>query len=217
MRERPILFSGEMVRAILAGRKTQTRRVVKLGKLRGADADAVIPLSGARLLVPSDGVVMSVPSGGLSRAMQDTILHCPYGKPGDRLWVKETFRDRSAVGQDWRQGVPVEMEASWIEYRADYPDGTGGPWSPSIFMRRTDSRLTLEITDVGVERVQAIHRRDVPAEGLSPCAGCDGYHSRRCTCVDNFRQLWDLINEKRGFGWEKNPWVWVVEFKVMQP
>lgn len=160
MKERPILFSGAMVRAILDGSKTQTRRVCKLDV-----------------------------RGGMPQPELDSLLRCcPYGQPGDRLWVRET----------WAKTYVRQAGAEWFVYatgdnRTDY----GGPWKPSIHMPRAASRITLEITGVRVERLGEISESDARAEGVQSVA--------------EFKELWASIN---GLGsWEANPWVWVVEFR----
>lgn len=192
MEERPILFNGEMVRAILDGRKTMTRRVVKPQPEQDTDCPYHI-------------------GTGIERVART----CPYGKPGDRLWVRETFCDRNNNGE---QIKPL--------YRADgqeYEDGDGWhfepKWKPSIFMPRMYSRITLEITNVRVERLQKINNTDALAEG-TPGAWVEnseypgGYNENQNKAhVFFFRQLWDSINAKRGYGWDANPWVWVVEFE----
>lgn len=198
MKERPIIFSGEMVRAILEGRKTQTRRVIK-----------------------------PQPSGDVGAWPYDdhreNWLVCPYGSQECRLWVRETWRP-FVLGSRFNQEVD-------IEYRADgqkilhHPISSeklekweGGfsdcSWKPSIHMPRWASRITLEITDVRVERVQDITDADAVAEGIDPEE--DKYDGHQVPKV-NFSFLWDSINEKRGFGWDANPWVWVVEFKKVKP
>jgi hypothetical protein len=194
MKERPILFSGAMVRAILDGRKTQTRRVCKLQNA-------------------SDYAY-----GGAMWTDRQQVDRCPYGQPGDRLWVRETWNCIDTGRLTQRQ--------DWVRYRAT--DGEEMRWRPSIFMPRWASRITLEITGVRVERVCDIINLDAYNEGFSSneCDTCDGtgYWSDGEYCEDcsgeghisesgNFRALWDSINAKRGYGWEANPWVWVVEFK----
>lgn len=157
-RERPILFSGPMVRAILGNRKTVTRRIVRNpGRLEG------FMLSGEE---PS---------------------WCPYGGPGDLLWVRETFR------QAYRSAE--------YHYRADAdePEATGC-WRPSIFMPRAACRLFLGVVSVRAERLQDITEEDVEAEGLS------------AVTKDAFAHGWDKINSKRG-PWASNPMVWRVEFR----
>lgn len=205
---RPILFSGAMVHAILEGRKTQTRRVIKpqpeyaqrdgrLLRLEEINPD-LWPTATARLL-PS----------------------CPYGAKGHRLWVRETWAVRS---------LPSGL---WVEYKADGdniplpgPDehdirDEGGKvdlaryatpadhWRPSIHMPRWASRIDIEITGVRVERVQDISEEDAIAEGIPPWDRDPNGVVPRI----GFASLWDSINGERGYGWDANPWVWVVEFR----
>lgn len=210
MRERPILFSGPMVRAILDGRKTQTRRVVK-----GVALDWLEP-SGFSL------EFVAHPENGL----------CPYGQPGDRLWVRETWFELV----DPLTSRPFDPPQ--YAYRATHPDpyectvddGDGGiafnkdgsqtsPWRPSIHMPRWASRITLEITDVRVERVQDISEDDARAEGIvdGGCLSCG--ESEPCGCNnptpdarDAFCWLWRTIYPEQN-SWESNPWVWVITFE----
>lgn len=193
MKERPILFSSEMVRAILDGRKTQTRRVV-------------------RPQPPEEfGFAICDPHGlccwsadaeeGGDCFPSDNPMRCPYGQPGDRLWVRET----------WGYGEPREVNPGTIiataVYRAD-PDATpNNGWKPSIHMPRWAGRITLGIIAVRVERVSDISTEDAFDEGILQGAGARG----------RFRELWDSINSERGYPWESNPWVWVVEFRVIVP
>ena len=132
-------------------------------------------------------------------------FRCPYGQPGDRLWVRETFRSKQQCGEtiDWT-------------YRADCPALTEYlfPWKPSIFMPRQASRITLEIVGVRVERLQDISDFDAYKEGAESKASrvtgpyCMSY-------VEGFKQLWESINGPDS--WDQNPWVWVVEFKEVKP
>lgn len=181
MKERPILFSGSMVRAILRGEKTQTRRVL-------------LPRS-----KPGFGLV---PKATIAEHREFWDL-CPYGQPGDRLWVRETWFDTEPFCE-----MPLFQGRSrrWA-YRADKAEFIGcHRWRPSIHMPRRASRITLEVVSVRVERVQAISRADAAAEGLSLTPGDPrGY----------FPATWNLINSRRGYSWEANPWVWAVGFKVM--
>lgn len=181
MKERPILFSGEMVRAILEGRKTQTRRVVK-----GMALDALAP----HMFTPE---YVANPENS----------YCPYGNPGDQLWVRETWC----------------KFGNGIIYRADYgsgftpiSDGIGGPWKPSIHMPRSASRLSLEITKIRVERVNDISMDDCFAEGIPSQGGNSSDGPTRMQM--KFADLWDSLNEKRGFAWHTSPWVWVIEFQL---
>ena len=205
MKERPILFSGEMVRAILEGRKTQTRRVVKPTQ----STPKVAPLRMEPWII--DGEWQEDDNGAPCWSGfhpdypgEAKWFSCPYGQPGDRLWVRET----------WAQHFGE------LRYRADeapdgYYHGAKG-WKSSIFMPRAISRITLEITDVRVERVQEISEPDAEAEGITPefparAQDISGSDQRA------FANLWDSINAKRGYGWDANPWVWVVSFRRVQP
>lgn len=204
MKERPILFSSEMIRAILEGRKTMTRRVVKDISSR-ADGEWH-PFIG-----PNDKQT------GEWFFTTKTYAHvigqhrkCPYGKPGDRLWVRETW---SWIGNGFSvrdlEFLMAEGEINLI-YKADDRYGTfAGPWTPSIHMPRWASRILLEVVSVRVERVQDISEADALAEG------CVDWVEN---AADAFHDLWESINgkdpEKQ---WGANPWVWVIEFKRVQP
>jgi hypothetical protein len=198
-KERPILFSGPMVRAILAGAKTQTRRVAKVTPF----ATEIRPAQGAE--APRGTWVAFYREAGVACGREEggTITRCPYGVPGDRLWVRET----------WCGG----QHETGFQYRADWPDHDFGPgWRPSIHMPRAASRILLEVTDVRVERLQEISEADAQSEGAEN-GFYDGPHweptdDPDCAgCVDGFRILWESIN---GAGsWHANPWVWVVSFK----
>lgn len=202
VKERPILMAGSMVRATLDGRKGQTRRVVTpqppSGNFTvGHDAHTVIDRNGdAHPGKDFFGIVHS--DGEWSRV-------CPYGEPGDRLWVRETFcsGDMGPV----RPGCP-------IAYRADH-ECTPGPWTPSIHMPRWASRITLAVTSVRVERVQSISEEDAQAEGIwfDDDLAMLAVHGHRFA----FQRLWHRINGKRpGCSWDANPWVWVIGFEVVR-
>lgn len=175
MKERPILFSAPMVRAILEGRKTMTRRVVK----------------------PQPPATRR---GRPWCSIEDLIASCPYGIPGDRLWVRETFR---TVGG----GHPI--------YRAD-DNRIGVRWKPAIHMRRVYSRILLEITDVRVERLQDITEDGAKLEGAKP-SFLDGNDIVSVVPFyrDGFMHLWNDINGPGS--WDANPWVWCVSFKRLKP
>lgn len=191
MRERPILFKGEMVRALLRDEKTQTRRIVKPQPL------------GESLSDPLDGKWLGKRFGGLLLPrVSDLPLECPFGEVGDRLWVKETWAplgQHAAIYQASNIGYPVAK------------------WKPSIFMPRWASRITLEITDRRVEKLEDISEADAKAEGVTliPCThpGCAG--DSRCA-ADSYRGayavLWNKINAKK-YPWGGRWWVWVVEVK----
>lgn len=181
MAEHPILFSGPMVCAILAGRKTQTRRALK-PKWPLAD---VIPAKGddrGRAWFGAKQVPLKEPGDMYP-------FRCRYGVPGDALWVRETF-------SPWPECSLTRPPPTL--YRADYQgDASTILWKPSIFMPRKESRITLRIENVRVERLQAISRKDEIAEGTPK--------------GEFFDSLWDRINGKT-LPWSSNPWVWVVQF-----
>jgi len=188
MRERPILFSGSMVRAIFEGRKTQTRRVIKRPEQWMIEDYA-------------PGVAMAEDGNGDS---YDVSTRCPYGRPGDTLWVRETH---FVLKAGYKDGTDRD-----IVYRADDPDWPYG-WIPSIHMPRGASRITLRITNVRVERVQDISVKDAKAEGWNVDTVLFPLVNTRDKAVSWFRNLWNSINAKRGYSWESNPWVWVIEFE----
>lgn len=221
VKERPILFSGAMVRAILSGQKTQTRRMVKGMALEWLQPEMFTP------------EYVADPDNRM----------CPYGQPGDRLWVREAWGYRgSAISTEWPgiQKVAIEYRADSqrIEYERPSKDDSGLPkqrecradedyindyyngyltrywkqWRPSIHMSRWACRLVLEIVSVRVERLQDISSADALAEGVS--CHPDHHHKPResiYSAVGGFRELWESINGPES--WSANPWVWVVELK----
>lgn len=211
MKERPILFSAPMMLAILEGRKTQTRRLIK-------------PVQ------PRDD--------GMWPAGRDPVPDCPYGRAGDHLWVRETWgviepspsigdRERFVSGDSkWMMSagneVLVEYWRKRIVYRATHDTRYGkacepSKWRPSIFLPRWACRTTLEVTGVRVERLQEISPRDAQAEGSPEFSGLPAYHDHGAqSYVHWYSHLWDSLNAKRGFGWASNPWVWVVEFQRLK-
>jgi hypothetical protein len=200
VRERPILFSGEMVRAILDGRKTQTRRVVLPQPIKnpGGKYEPSDPVEGM------DGKWHFM-SGVVSYAHND--VRCPFGQPGDRLWVRETFWT-----DDHAPFAPAVYHAD-----SDWNPGWERRWRSPIHMPRCLSRITLEVTGVRVERVQEISEDDAKAEGVLECARrVAGFDTGCASHVCGFRQLWSSLNEKRGYGWDVRPWVWVIEFKRVE-
>jgi len=209
MKERGILFSAPMVRALLAGAKTQTRRVVK-----GATG-AYWDHAGWTPVVERGSVVAwGTNDPDPPRVVHNVgcpFPHCPYGVPGDRLWVRETW---GHVDDHDSHGPHCCWFAADGCQRCNYgPRCEHGPdrWRPSIHMPRWSSRLTLEITDVRVERLQAITEEDARAEGIAPAASIftDG---PPLSCRDVFAGLWDTINGKRA-PWSSNPWVWAITFR----
>ncbi len=226
VRERPILFSGPMVRAILDGTKTQTRRVMKLPVdfIGGTGDDLSDPSWWGFRDEDGQWWTLREQSGGGSRA-----IHCPYGQPGDRLWVREAYAvepdgrvvyraDRGARHFDLLPPPSPTGDLYWLS--SDYEPAC---WRPSIHMPRWASRITLELTDIRVERVQEITREDAIAEGVFECEEEKDAAARRALTegrrevgpLDYFRELWNHINAARGYGWDANPWVWVLSFRLL--
>ncbi|WLH76894.1 hypothetical protein PSH81_14115 [Pseudomonas sp. FP2335] len=217
-KERPILFSAPMVRAILEGRKTVTRRAVKGFQI--PTEDTAIPVgdrqrwSAIGQRDPRYGFCVFGSTEAECAKELEEYAPCPYGKPGDRLWVREAWAEIS-VAQ-----APGE---SWVVYReCDNRTDYGGPWKPSIHMRRRDSRILLEITDVRVERLQDISEEQAKAEGvrlytdhaeLGDWWHVEGIETYSADPRKSFELLWSSV----GGDWQANPWVWVVEFKRVTP
>jgi hypothetical protein len=192
-----------MVRAILDGTKTMTRRVIKpqpdLSILKESYRDLEFEFRRMPVLGPTH-----VPSEWGFCAKYDKPncvpiygYKCPYGTIGDRLWVRETWNG---------------TQGECIAYRATDPTMDGEPWRPSIYMPRWASRITLEITDIRVERLQDISEEDARAEGVGVHGGCNADETEYgVNARGPFSRLWDSINAKR-HPWASNPWVWVIEF-----
>jgi len=211
MKERPILFSAPMIRAILEGRKTMTRRVIK-----GKYAD---------------------PVSGLDKTF--TRMHCIYGQPGDRLWTRETWQytdwtedgypyiayaaDNKVLMREYPEDWTNRVEDIWAKlslpenYDIDRK-ASDRKWRPSIFMPRWASRMNLEITSIRVERLNDISEGDARAEGIANGGCLECGNDEPCGCDnpspdarDAFINLWGSINGHDS--WLENPWVWVVEFR----
>ena len=220
VKERPIIFSDEMVRAILDGRKTQARVVIEPQLPEIADTLRDIPGENRWWCA----IKVGFECGFFFENPGSDYQHdwkCPYGTFGDRLWVRENFYIDSfgaGVAQISYAADGERGRACGVSDRK-LPNRCGSV--PSKNMPRHCSRINLEITDVRIERVQDIREEDAIAEGVNGgCLECG--HPDPCGCTnpspdhrDGFIWLWDHINEKRGFGWESNPWVWVVEFEVV--
>ena len=204
MKERPILFSAPMVRALLAGTKTQTRRALR-------DQPCMLPdFNRGHLSIRVRGAVYQAFSPNFPP------VRCPYGEPGDRLWVRETWA--APHSEDARPPRAIQCDWMLIHYAATEDRG-GLLWRPSIHMPRWASRITLEITGVRVERLQNISEADAEAEGCTK--NHNGYYlggphavsgrKQMATAQSAYRDLWESINGPGS--WDANPWVWVVEFK----
>lgn len=193
MKERPIPFSAPMVRALLNGTKTQTRRIIKPAPRED------ISIGGVRGLVVNGQVTDADGWAAWNR--------CPYGQRGDRAWVREAWRS----GRLTDRFPPREMTPHPVWYEADgqAPDACNGKLRPGMFMPRWASRITLEVTGVRVERLQEISEADAQSEGcIAPMYASD---ESTLSFAVAYRHLWEAIN---GAGaWERNPFVWVVEFR----
>lgn len=203
MNDRPIIFSGEMVRAILDGRKTMTRRIIK-------NIPEILLTGGTRpdLIVPLPSLVEAYKAAW--------VTTCPYGKVGDHLWCRETWKPtRSGTANPNGTDGP----GTYIRYAADDSrrdvahsvpcrGADKEPWRSPIFMPRWASRITLEITAVRVERLQDMSNEDAEREGFRWCNAADP--------VDMFMCLWNRLNAKRGYGWKLNPFVWAIAFKTLK-
>ena len=211
MKERPILFSAPMVRAILDDTKTQTRRVVKPQPERSGDGVLMWGASHRGMRFGVEG--MDVPPG--------VLVRCPYGQAGDQLWVREAFMHEPA-DYCWEASVSVPCRPAVTNYRADFPNSQPGEgWKPSIHMPRALSRITLEITGVRIQRLQDISETDARAEGVrqmrddSGCwVGREGpgrFVTPWPTAGEAFCDLWRSINGPDS--WTANPWVWAIEFR----
>lgn len=229
MKERGMIFNGEMVRAILDGRKTQTRRIVK-----GADGAVKFcqewDINGEEIFVvlgEKDHTGMNPVLGAIS---------CPFGAVGDRIWVRETFQGPLVHEELFEEysAYPEKFETpEYCEYAADggvrpeycdLDDNLRHGWRPSIHMPRWASRILLEITNVRVERLNAISEEDAEAEGIDmealydsqDCYDCIADHNMtgRPTVTGAFKYLWESIYGAEN--WLANPWVWVIEFKRVE-
>ena len=203
MKERPILFSAPMVRAILDGRKTQTRRVVKLppGEWKHDAILQELDIKSRPLGHPAFGFE--------SKEGRFTARPCPYGQIGDRLWVRETFALHPTATENYK---PITFYRARVDTILE-----NNRWQPSIFMPRWASRITLEITEVRVERLQEITFEDAKAEGVPKelCNIVTTPHMGYLDTRSGYRALWDSINGKT-HPWASNPWVWVVGFKRIE-
>ena len=206
VKERGLIFNGEMVRAILDGRKTQTRRIMKNQP--------------AGDFPQTPALIRNVVGAGFQwygHYGESGIFNCPFGAVGDRIWVRETWAEAGASAPDLKL------------YRANYPDHVPSHyenvppasdirWTPSIHMPRNASRILLEITGVRVERLNSISQEDAQAEGMEltgwrPTYSDPDSGGEVWTPYDNFAQLWESIYGEES--WKANPWVWVIEFKVV--
>ncbi|EPO5347074.1 MULTISPECIES: hypothetical protein [Klebsiella] len=198
MIERGMIFNAEMVRAILDGRKTQTRRIVKLQP----DEDGLAKVTNGPWVDTSE-----------------RNYRCPFGDVGDRIWVRETWAEAGASAPNlklYRANYPEHVPSHY----ENVPPANEIRWTPSIHMPRWASRILLEITDVRVERLNAISEHDAQAEGVAKLRGGfwqhyqPGWTQHQLSARGSFVTLWKSIYGEES--WNSNPWVWVIEFKRIE-
>jgi len=210
-----LIFSGHMIRAIFAGRKTQTRRVVRMTTRARAAIGDRSPIEAA----PGYFHWENLPTAPSFNGEAYNVWCLSYYKPGDQLYVQETFAAHpyhpDALTMPEYEGG---HNPAHLVYRADVRDGmidgfddTRPKWKSPRYMPRWASRLTIELTEIRLERVQAISEQDAKAEGI----GCCGPGGSCCCNSRKFSELWDRINGKRA-PWDSNPWVWVLEFRRVE-
>lgn len=207
MTERGMIFNSEMVRAILDGRKTQTRRIIKDCTV-GRDPISKFIQIGKKFI------------GCYPEDVPELIRECcPYGVPGDRIWVRETWAEAGASAPDlklYRANYPAHVPTHY----ENVPPAEDVRWTPSIHMPRGASRILLEITDVRVEQLKSISEEEARSEGVAQLREGfwkhyqPGWTQHQLSARGSFATLWESIY---GFGeWDRNPWVWVIEFKRIE-
>ncbi|HAS1203945.1 TPA: hypothetical protein I3821_004031 [Enterobacter cloacae] len=223
-----MIFNGEMVRAILDGRKTQTRRIMKVQPSDGfhpthngydLDLNAHWYTPG---VVDKNGYLQPAKKDVFGVADENEGYTCPFGAVGDRIWVRETWAEAGAGAPDlklYRANYPEHVPTHY----ENVPPADEIRWTPSIHMPRWASRILLEITGMRVERLNGISETDAEAEGIDmealfdaqDCYDCIADHNMtgRPTATGAFKYLWESIYGEES--WKSNPWVWVIEFKVV--
>ena len=199
MSEKPIIFKPEMVKAILEGTKTQTRRIIQ-------------PQPKMDSGIIENGVLYRYFPGGIELDMNNPIK-CPYGKPGDILWVREKHCNVN------KPGIKPDYYyfADTLFPECEDYDPKEWTWKPSIHMKREAARLFLDVKSIRVERLHKITPEDCVNEGSVKRPHYMKWGGEECLALhkrykEEFAKLWDSINAKRGYSWESNPWVWVIEF-----
>jgi hypothetical protein len=238
IKERPIEFTGEMIRALLDNRKSQTRRVMRVQPhddsckistlMESTGSSREIGKHRWLKMLSNDEVDLDDHAG--------KYFACPYGYAGDRLWVKEPWfnnkeytENMHALLKRWPYGdvqLPVKSEYPDIMYKADYPEGMLCKWKTARYMPRFLSRILLEITDIRVQRLQAISEDDAIAEGAKKFpsgyvfenTGYDKAKLCHTSPATAFNIMWDEMIYKNNDQkcWEANPWVWAISFKRLE-
>ena len=221
---KPIIFSTDMVQAILSGKKTQTRRVIKPQPSWGKVITEQEALSRALSGFDPYGFRINTPT------QSEAVTNAPY-KPGDILWVRETWQETDVC----HAGGGYDLHTKFV-YRADFQpeEGVRTPekWRSPIYMPKEAARIFLRVTGVGAERLQDVTPGDCLDEGVmnETCYNCllqagkcrpqrdvDIFCGGDDAIIDKYAELWDSLNAKRGYGWDKSPWVWVIEFERSEP
>ena len=235
MAEHPTIFSTDMVRAILGGRKTQTRRIIKPQPYKSdRNPPNYSDIAVGDLFICPDyfpteekggRVIIECESLGTYHCMGINAFvdkHCPYGQVGDRLWVRESILLQTEKGSPYFDVLYCadkshldnkhELDDWFMSYSNWYGLGKDKQIIPSTHMKKELCRIFLEITNIRVEQIQDIDAEEAEAEGIRrPKRLCPDRHDEYI--LERFQRLWDSLNAKRGYGWDKNPWVWIIEFK----
>jgi len=213
MRERPIIFNADMVRAVLDGRKSQSRRIMRVQPDSAGFESRFIIDSTKRSEI---GKWCWAEPGVFVNPLRSALFSCPFGEIGDRLWVRETFRVHSRATDVATLVYKASEQQSWTQQTHRVPiekchkPAVVDKWTPSIHMPRWASRITLEITGVRVERLQDISHSDAKSEGCWYGRG-GGEPDFAVNPSGHFPTLWASIYGEEN--WQANPWVWVIEFK----
>jgi len=227
-RERPIIFCSDGVRAILDGRKTQTRRVIRpqpIGHRTCWSDDLEV---GDLYIETDESVWKACESTGRNKKAAGELtpkeIKCPYGKIGDRLWVREGYRiikgywrRETLYGEYLIDGKRFNAEVTGREYKLFKMRQSPCRKTSARFMYKSLARIWLEITNITVERLQDITEQDAITEGCRALKTIDTYQNKGSVTRAKwlYQRIWDSLNAKRGYPWEKNPWVWVIEFKKL--
>jgi hypothetical protein len=218
MSERPMIFSGDSVRAILDGRKTQTRRVIKFPVEKLAISKDKSWIKAVYQDGGGNWIGWSCDSPDLAEFTKKAYpsgegFRCTYGVPGDRLWVRET----------WKEIIDQGLGHNSVVYRASDGAWLGEKWRSPIFMPRWASRITLKIINIRAERLQEISELDAISEGIEkinnhPHWAWKDYtgNGQDLSPIFSYQSLWDTLNAKRGYPWESNPFVWVIGIKRIE-
>ncbi|WP_368760169.1 hypothetical protein [Klebsiella michiganensis] len=222
MKEHGMIFNGEMVRAILDGRKTQTRRIMKPQPEPCPRGGHWWPSNVFKTMLHVEEEMQNG-KGGWGGLVGDA---CPFGDVGDHIWVRETFRVHSRATDVATLVYKASVRNSWTDQTHRVPvavcnkPATPEKWTPSLHMPRWASRILLEITDVRMERLNAISEHDAQAEGVAKLRGGfwqhyqPGWTQHQLSARGSFITLWKSIYGEES--WNSNPWVWVIEFKRIE-